>query len=280
MKFGLFSMNGGCCTYPADAVRVSQAAEAAGFESLWVSDHIVFPDPPIARFPTPPETRLIESLIMLSFLAAHTSTVKLGTGVIVLPQRNPFVLAKQVASVHELSNQRLIFGFGVGHLEPEFEAIGAPFHLRGALADEFLDAMLSLWQEPKPSYRGKYVSFGNVQAHPQADVPIVVGGYAPAALRRTIQKAHGWYGFSKTVEQTKQLIEGLRRAANEVDRPTHLGDLDISVSPPSGSIDQETVEAYAQLGVHRLILLPGVTDADGRLSFIDATAGLIEGHRD
>lgn len=276
MKFGLFSMNGGCCTYPEAATKVARAAEDTGFESLWVSDHIVFPDPPIERFPTPPETRLIEALIMLSFLAAHTSRVGLGTGVIVLPQRNPFVLAKQIASVHELSKGRLIFGFGVGHLEPEFEAIGAAFHQRGAVADEYLEAMCSLWREPKPAYEGKFVSFRNVQAHPQADVPIVVGGYAPAALRRTVQKAHGWYGFSKSVDQTRALIEDLRRAATEVERPAELGELELSVTPPMEPLDLAVIEAYAELGVQRLILRPDAADLDGRLAFVDTVGKLIE----
>ncbi|MEM7126202.1 MAG: LLM class F420-dependent oxidoreductase [Chloroflexota bacterium] len=274
MKFGLFSMNTGSCSYPEAAIQIAQAAESAGFESLWVSDHIVFPDPPIARFPTPPESRLIEPLTMLTFLAGHTQQVKLGTGVIVLPQRNPLVLAKQVASVDELTKGRLIFGFGVGHLEPEFEAIGIPFNERGARTDEYLSAMLSLWSDAKPAYQGNHVSFANVQAHPQREIPLVVGGYAPAALRRTVQRAHGWYGFARGLEATKQSLAGLRKAATEVERPAHLGELEISVSPPRGKIDRQTIQSYADLGVHRLILIPPTEDLAERISFVREVAEL------
>ena len=275
MKFGLFSMNTGCCTYPDNARQIAHAAESAGFESLWVSDHIVLPEPPIDRFPTPSDSRIMESLIMLSFLAAQTQKVKLGTGVIVLPQREPLVLAKQLASVDELSKGRLIFGFGVGHLQPELEAIGIPFNERGARSDEYLSAMLTLWQDAKPAFHGKHVSFANIQSHPQREIPIVVGGYAPAALRRTIQRAHGWYGFSKTVAETKECLADLRQTATEVERPAHLGELEISLTPPRGPIDRAMVEQYAEIGVHRLVLLPTSDEVEGRLSFVDDVEEII-----
>ena len=275
MKFGLFSMSTGCCTYPDAATQIAQAAEAAGFESLWVSDHIVLPEPPIARYPSPSDSRIMEALIMLSFLAAQTKQIKLATGVIVLPQRNPLLLAKQLASVDELSKGRLIFGFGVGHLQPELEAIGVPFNERGARSDDYLSAMLSLWQDAKPAFHGEHVSFANVQSHPQRDIPIVVGGYAPAALRRTIQRAHGWYGFSKTVEETKECLTNLRQTAAEVERPARLGELEISLTPPRGPIDLEIVEQYAEIGVHRLVLLPTSDEVEGRLAFVDEVAKLI-----
>ena len=276
MKFGLFSMNTGGCSYPDVAVQIAQAAEAAGFESLWVSDHIVLPDPPIARFPTPPESRLLEPLIMLSFLAAHTQKVKLGTGVIVLPQRNPLLLAKQLASVDELAKGRLLFGFGVGHLEPEFEAIGVPFHERGARADEYLAAMRSLWSATKPAYQGSFVSFANVQAHPQRAIPVIGGGHSPAALRRATQQAHGWYGFARGLQETAEAMAQLHKAAVAVERPSHLGELEISISPPLGEIDLKTVEDYAALGVHRLILRPPTEDLNGRMAFINDIATIIQ----
>ena len=169
---------------------MAQAAEAAGFESLWVSEHIALPDPAIPRFPVDPQSRWIEPLAMLTFLAAHTTEVKLGTGVVILPQRNPVVLAKHIASVDELSKGRLIFGLGVGHLQPEMEAIGVPFHKRGAMSDEYLAAMQALWQQSKPAYHGQYVSFSQVQAYPQRNINIVIGGHAEAAFRRSIKS--GW----------------------------------------------------------------------------------------
>ncbi|MBV7339317.1 LLM class F420-dependent oxidoreductase [Chloroflexi bacterium TSY] len=269
MKYGLFSMNTGCCSYGDAAVTVAQAAEDAGFDSLWVSEHFVLPDPPIERFQVDPFSRRLDPLIMLTYLAAHTNQVKLGTGVVILPQRNPVILAKELASLDELSKGRLIFGFGVGHLQPELEAIGVPFNERGARTDEYLIAMKSLWYDEKPAYSGRFVEFANVQSHPQRHINLVVGGYAPAALRRTVRHAHGWYGFSKDLLATEQILADLKMVATEVQRPVELGELEISISPPRGLVDEETVEAYAELGVDRLILVPPTDELAERLAFVE-----------
>jgi probable F420-dependent oxidoreductase len=206
---------------------------------------------------------------MLTFLAAHTTRVKLGTGVVILPQRNPLILAKQLASIDELSNGRLLFGLGVGHLQPEMEALGVPFNRRGAIGDEYLAAMHALWHQSKPAYQGKYVAFSNVQAHPQRDVQLVVGGHSPAAYRRAVKHGRGWYGYSLEPDAAEGCIAGLQAAAAEVDRPAALGELEISISPPRGIVDRDTVARYAALGVKRLILLPPlVTTVDARLAFI------------
>ena len=270
MKFGLFDLNKDVCSYAGAAVQVAQAAEAAGFESLWVSEHIALPDPPIPRFPVEPETRWIEPLTMLTFLAGQTARIKLGTGVVILPQRNPLILAKQLASMDELSDGRLLFGLGVGHLQPEMEAIGVPFNRRGAMGDEYLAAMHALWHQPQPAYQGRYVSFSQVQSHPQRDVHLVIGGHSPAAHRRAIKHGRGWYGYSLDLEATEQALTGLRAEAQAVDRPAELGQLEISISPPRGMVEPEQVAQYAALGVARLILLPPlVASVDERLKFID-----------
>lgn len=269
MKFGLFSMNTGCCSYPDAAVSIAKKAEDAGFESLWVSEHIALPDPPAPHFQVDPRSRRLDPLIALAYLAGHTQTVKLGTGVVILPQRNPLILAKELASLDEVSNGRLLFGFGVGHLKPELEAIGVPFNERGARTDEYLAAMKTLWHDEQPAVHGQFVDFANVHARPQRDIHLVVGGYAPAALRRTIQHAHGWYGFGTDVETTKQHLNNLELAVQEVERPAHLGDLEISVSPRRGPIEPDIVEQYAEIGVHRLILQPPTDELDERLAFIE-----------
>lgn len=270
MKFGLFHMNTGCCSYPDGAATIARSAEDAGFESLWVSEHIALPDPPAPHFPVDPRSRRLDPLIALTFLAAQTETVMLGTGVVILPQRNPLILAKELASLDLLSDGRLIFGFGVGHLKPEVEALGVPFHERGSRTDEYLAAMTSLWQDEQPTFKGQFVDFTNMHSHPQRDVQLVVGGYAPAALRRTVRYAHGWYGFNGTIEKTREDLSKLATAAQEVKRPSVLGELEISVSPPKGPIDRATVEQYADLGVHRLILLPPSDKLDERMRFIDS----------
>src|SRR5918911_5658960 len=162
MKFGLFSLNTGPCSYPETAIRVAQAAEVAGFDSLWAGEHVVLPSPRTPASPMNPEDRILDPVVTLTFLAAQTRHILLGTGIIILPQRNPLVLAKELASLDVLSGGRLIFGIGVGYLEPEFRALGIPLEDRGERADEYLAAMQAIWSEGKPSYHGQFVSFADV----------------------------------------------------------------------------------------------------------------------
>jgi probable F420-dependent oxidoreductase len=224
MKFGLFGINFGPCANPATAAAVAQAAEAAGFESLWTGEHIVLPEPQAPPSPVPADTPFIDSAVALGFIAAHTRTVRLGTGIIILPQRNPVVLAKELASVDVLSNGRLIFGIGIGYLKPEFEAIGAPFDHKGPRSEEFLAAMIALWSMDKPEYRGRFVAFGGVNAMPrpvQKPHPeIVFGGHTKEAYGRAARLAKGWFGFALDVEATTKCVEGLRAACHEAGRRT------------------------------------------------------------
>jgi len=260
MKFGLHSVNLHTCGYPDAAARIGRAAEAAGFESLWVADHVVLPDPPVAGRPMAPDMRLLDPIVALTFLAAHTKRIRLATGVIILPQRQALVLAKQLASLDVLSNGRLIFGLGVGWCEPEMRSVGAPFAERGHVADDYLAAMRAVWTQPWPSHKGPYVSFDGVQAMPrpvQAPVPIVVGGRTAPAYRRAVTQGQGWYGFAIGVEDTQKIVATLREAAKKHARPAELGRLEISVTPPSLDVpDKATIEAYAAAGVDRLILRP------------------------
>ena len=260
MKFGLHSVNLHTCSYPDAAARVGRAAEAAGFESLWVADHVVLPDPPVAGRPMAPDMRLLDPVVALTYLAAHTSRIRLGTGVVILPQRQALVLAKQLASLDVLSNGRLIFGLGVGWCEPEMRSVGAPFKERGRVSDDYLAAMRALWTQPKPAHRGRYVSFDGVQAMPrpvQTPVPIVVGGRTAPAYRRAVTQGHGWYGFGINVEDTQKIVATLRDTAKKHSRPAELGRLEISVTPPGfDSPDKATLDAYAAAGVDRLILRP------------------------
>ncbi len=256
MTFGLFSMNMEACSYPAGAARIARLAEAAGFDSLWAGEHVVLPNPRVSPSPMAPEERILDPLITLSFLAAQTTTIRLGTGIIVLPQRNPLVLAKELASLDALSGGRLIFGVGVGYLEPEFRALGIPFADRGPRTDDYLAAMRAIWTQSEPAHQGRFVSFVNVQAHPQpARLPIVIGGHSPGAYRRAVEGAHGWYGFMLDVAGTTDALESLRDAASRYSRPAALGELEISVTPRRlPNLDEAA--RFAALGVQRLILMP------------------------
>jgi probable F420-dependent oxidoreductase len=278
MMLGLFSTNAYACSYPDVVARVARAAEAAGFESLWAGEHVVLPDPQAPPSPMAPHDRILDPIVALTFCAAVTTRVRLGTGIIILPQRNPLVLAKELASLDTLSNGRLIFGVGVGYLEPEFRALGAPFEQRGAVTDDYLAAMRAIWSQPQPAHHGRFVSFAGVQAHPQPvqrpHPPIVIGGRTAAAFRRAVQQGHGWYGFALDHDTTARALDGLRAAARQHPRPEHLGPLEISITPARGAgLDLPTAKRYADLGVHRLILMPSPRlDAEGLDRFITDTA--------
>ncbi len=256
MKFGLFSMNSFVCSYPEAAVGIAQHAEATGFESLWAGEHVVLPDPQVPPSPAAPDARFLDPVVALTFLSAHTRRVRLGTGIIILPQRNPLVLAKELASLDVLSGGRLIFGIGAGYLEPEFRALGVPFKDRGARTDDYLAAMQAIWTQPKPVYHGHFVSFEHVQAHPQRAIPVVVGGHSTAAYRRAIERGNGWFGWSLDIDDAAKALDDLAEALKRYDRPQELGKLEISLTPPPGMITLEQARRYAELGVDRLIVLP------------------------
>jgi probable F420-dependent oxidoreductase len=273
MKIGLFGINTGPCANPATAASAARAAEAAGFDSVWTGEHIVLPDPQAPPSPVPAETPFLDSAVALAYVAAHTKTIRLGTGIIILPQRNPLVLAKELASLDVLSAGRLIFGIGIGYLKPEFEAIGAPFDHKGPRSEEFLAAMIALWSQEKPAYQGRFVAFSGINAMPrpvqQPHPEIVFGGNTKEAYSRAARLARGWYGFALDAGATAKAVEGLRAACQDAGR--RFDDLEISVTP-RGRIDKEAVDRFASLGVSRLILLHRAHDEAGLLAFIDQTA--------
>ena len=272
LKFGLFSMNSYACSYPEAAVEIAQLAESAGFESLWAGEHVVLPDPMVSPPGMAPSDRILDPVIALTYLSAHTRRVLLGTGIIILPQRNPLVLAKELASLDELSGGRLIFGIGAGYLEPEFRALGVSFTDRGARANDYLAAIRAIWTQPQPAYHGRFLSFEHVQAHPrpQHSIPVVVGGHTPHAYRRAVEQATGWYGFEMGFEGAARdlpgSLAGIADAFKRYNRPQELGKLEISVTPPAGIITLERAKQYADLGVDRLIIWPtdGTNAADLR----------------
>jgi probable F420-dependent oxidoreductase len=279
MKFGLFACNMGPCADPKVAARVARAAEAAGFESLWVGEHVVLPDPQAPPSPLPPLSVMLDPTVALAFLAAHTTKVRLGSGIIILPQRNPLVLAKELASLDVLSVVGLSFSSGIGYLEPEFAALGVPFENKGARSEEYLRAMLALWTMEKPRFEGRFVSFSDIQARPQPaqkpHPPIVFGGHTPAAYSRAARLAQGWYGFALDAERTKDAIEGVRAACERQGR--RFQDVEISVTPAPERdrllLDRSAAERFASLGVSRLIVYaPRAREEASLLTLIDEAA--------
>lgn len=272
MKFGLFGINLVPCDQPGATARIARAAEQAGFESLWTGEHVVLPDPQVPPSPLPPETPFLDPAVALAYVAAHTTTIRLGTGIIILPQRNPLVLAKELASLDVLSNGRLIFGVGIGYLRPEFDALGIPFEDKAVRSLEYLRAILAVWTEAKPAFSGQFVSFGGIQAMPRPvqkpHPPIVFGGMSPGGFRRAVRCAHGWYGYGLDLEGAAACIRGLHEAAERTERPAALGPIEVSVTPRA-PLDLDTVRRFADLGVDRLIpYRPRVSDDELR-EFID-----------
>jgi len=276
MKFGLFGINFGACADPATAVAVARAAEDAGFESLWTGEHVVLPDPQVPPSPSPPQVPFLDPVVALAAVSQHTTHVKLGTGIIILPQRNPLVLAKELATLDVVSGGRLLFGVGVGYLEPEFRALGIPFEHKGARTMDYLRAMQAVWTLAKPAHEGRFVSFSGIDAQPRPlqkpHPPIHFGGHTAPAFDRAVEIAAGWYGFAQDVAGTTRCLDGLRDAAARRQRSAGLGRLEVSITPPAGLPDAATVDSYAALGVDRLILLPRPGGRDELLRYIDEAA--------
>ena len=184
---GLHGVNMGALADPAAAARIAALCEELGYDSLWTADHVVLPSPRVAPSPVDPDVPILDPVVALVHLAHVTHDIRLATGIVILPQRNPLILAKQVATVDVLSGGRVTLGIGVGYLEPEMTAIGVPMEDRGTRADEYIGALRSLWHDAQPSANGRYVRFSGIDAQPrplQEYLPIVIGGASPAALKR------------------------------------------------------------------------------------------------
>jgi probable F420-dependent oxidoreductase len=273
MHIGMFAINSGACADPGTMVDVAQRAEALDYESVWAGEHVVLPSPRVPPSPLRPETKLVDPLIALSAVASATSRVRLGTGILILPLRNPLVLAKQIASLDTVSHGRFLFGIGVGALQQEFNAVGVPFEDRGRRADDYLEAIRVMWSATDPTHHGPYVDFSGVDAHPrpvQDRVPVIVGGHTEAALRRAVEKGDGWYGFGIDVEATEHYLGLLAEVQGRYERPPGVGPLEITVTPPLRSSERDGYEA---LGVDRLVYVPSHSlDREGLLEWLEERA--------
>src|SRR5262245_15977202 len=203
-----------------DAIRqVAGHAEQLGFDSIWVSDHIVIPQSEADRFArgfgdtTGIGSMIYEPLTVLAFAAAFTSRIRLGTTVIILPYRNPLVTAKALSTLDVLSGGRVTAGVGVGWMEPEFVALGVPFHGRGALSDEYIEAMKVLWTQNRPAFHGRHVQFDNIGFEPKPmqkpHIPLWIGGNSRSAIRRAVALGDGWHPTRALVPDLKAGLEYL-----------------------------------------------------------------------
>jgi len=256
----------------ADAItRAARHADALGFADVWVSDHIVHPA--AQSYPSP---FLFDPLTTLTWAAAVTERVGLGTSVLVLPQHNPLALANTLASLDALSGGRLTVAAGVGWSEAEFDALGFSFHDRGRRTDEMLRLLRAAWTEDPTSFTGEYSSFTDLRilpkpAHP---IPLWVGGGVEAACRRAVELGDGFQLIGLTPEQTRAPIERLRR-----DRP----DPDFTISLRTGwdpmGMEHDRIrreyDEYAAAGVQHVVCAPWRNDLDEWLTAMETLAGLV-----
>ena len=258
MHFGLRYCNTGRYVDGALAVELVQAAEEAGFESAWTVEHTVVPEGHASAYPYSADGRMAggafdfplpDPLVWMAYVAARTRTIKLGTGILILPQHNPVITAKQVATLDVMSGGRVLLGIGVGWLKEEFDAIGAPFAERGSRTDEYVAAMRALWSQERPSFDGRWVRFEGAYCRPQpvrGSVPIHVGGHSKAAARRAGRLGDG---FFPARGNPAELVALAREMAEAEGRDPSA--LEITLSCPE---DLAELCALKTLGVARVLV--------------------------
>ena len=265
MKFGIAFANIGPFVDPGEAVALAEAAEAAGFESIWTVDHVVvpagyrseYPYDPSGKLPSGEATVFPDPLIWLSYVAARTSTLRLGTGILIVPQRNPLVLAKELATLDHLSGGRMILGAGIGWLEEEFAALGIPFAGRGPRTEEAIAAMRALWSQEHASYAGTTTAFRDCFLRPQPPggvIPVHIGGHSNAAAQRAGRIGDGFFPLGVTGEDLVPLLDVMRRSAAEAGRDPAAIEVTVPCTVTSGEQALAAVEELAQRGVSRVIV--------------------------
>ena len=268
MRLGLHALGIGTGARRDVIDAVAAAAEASGFATLWAGEHVVMVDEPASRYPyaddgriaVPAQADWLDPLIGLSFAAAATSRIGLATGVLLLPEHNPVVVAKQAASLDVLSGGRLTLGIGVGWSREEFDALGVPFARRGARTTEYVAAMRALWRDEVASFHGEFVGFDRIRVNPKpvrGRIPIVLGGNSDAALGRASAWGDGWYGFNVPgVDGVREHVELLRARTREAGRDP--AGLEVAVA--ATDVEPDDIAALAAAGVTQLVLVDSPPD--------------------
>ncbi|NIS83442.1 MAG: TIGR03619 family F420-dependent LLM class oxidoreductase [Anaerolineales bacterium] len=263
MKFGVILPNYGATASAEDILTIAQSADRLGFDSAWVTDHVLLPQWDAERF-----GRLYEALITLAWLAGATSRVRFGVSSLVLPQRNPVIVAKQIATLDALSGGRAMLCVGVGWSAGEYSNLGERFEDRGRRIEEAIEVVRVLWRakEGEPvTFHGQYYRFDEGVFSPspmQADgPPIWIGGYADVVLRRAALIADGWHASGASVDQIAKGVETIRNAAGKrtitISARLRLSFDDSDPSAPlSGSTENiiETLHAYQEVGLEYVVI--------------------------
>ncbi len=262
MQFGLHALGIGSGADPAVIEAVGNAADRCGFATLWAGEHVVMVDRPDSVYPysddgriaVPSDADWLDPLAVLAFVAARTTRIRLATGVLLLPEHNPLIVAKQAASLDVLSQGRFVLGIGVGWSAEEFAALGVPFAGRGARTGEYVEAMRTLWRDDPSSFNGEYVRFQRVRCFPKPvrrSLPVVLGGNGKRALERVARHGDGWYGFNLTLDEVPGRLEVLRAAAERHGRSTESLRTAVSLVDATAS----DLPRLATLGVDEVVLV-------------------------
>jgi len=285
MKLGLFVPLVGPSTAPEFVACLGAEAEGHGFDSLWVAEHVVLFDDYASRYPYAADGRIpaggesgfLDPMGALCFLAGQTSRMRLGSGICLVPQRNPVYTAKEVATADLLSAGRIDFGVGVGWLAEEFRAVAAPFERRGARTRAYLEVMRRLWCDEVSEYKDEFYELPACRQYPKPvqspHPPIHFGGESEAALRRVADIGQGWYGFNLDPAELAERSGRLEELLSE--RGRSRGDVQVSVSPYLKGCDEDKLRGYAEVGADQVILTAFAGDVDGLRRTLDELAGTL-----
>lgn len=269
MKFGLMFVNSGPFSEPDLLAHLAVTAENCGFESLWTVEHVVipkgyqtpYPYSKDGKIPGGEDVAIPDPLLPLGFVAALTKKVRLATGVMILPQRHPLYVAKELATLDLLSGGRTILGIGSGWLKEEFDALGLDFHARGARTDEAIQALRACWSASPSSFHGKHFDFGPLMSFPkpaqQNGVPVHIGGHSPAAAKRAGRLGDGFFPALSDTTKLKELFGLVRDAAAKAGRDADRIELSCM-----GRANLEAVKPLADLGISRMVVAPPGFDKD------------------
>lgn len=266
MKTGFIAVGIGTMADPEIMSVAAQAAEQAGFHSIWAPEHIVlldqyaskYPYSADGKFPSPDmQVEILDPFAALTFIAAQTKTIRVGTGICLVPERNPLTTAKEVATLDKLSNGRFDFGVGIGWLEEEFTALGIPWARRAARTREYLHVMKKLWTEEETAFEGQFCSFPSVRSYPKPvqnpHPPIIFGGEGEPALKRAGEVGNGWFGMNVSVDDAGAKIAKIKEYAQAVGR--NPDQLQFSISPGMGApLQQDDLKRAQDAGVQQIIV--------------------------
>lgn len=286
MRVGICCSGVGPAAAPEFIVASAQAAEDAGFSTIWIGEHVVlFESYSESRYPyvgdygadvpiPDPTTPIIDPIITLTWIAAVTRHIQVGSGILILPQRNPVVLAKELATLDVLSGGRLVLGAGVGWCKEEYDAVGIPWEGRGRRMDENLGALRALWRDPASSFHGETVGFERAYSYPKpvrgSDIPILIGGESDLALKRVARHGDGWIAFKLSPEEAPARVEKLRSFMREQGRDPDRLRIVVGIFSHTGEDD---LKRYRDAGVTEFNL---VTAGELPLDDAGARAGIAE----